>query len=95
MTMNCYRFPSREQFRALAADEDLLTEDDTLIISSHTFAIDEIGVITKGGAWDPETGEQLEPPTLLDGWHVNTVGLEPDAWEAYAVTPLNPVRVFA
>jgi len=31
----------------------------------------------------------------IDGWHVNYVGELPDGWEEYAVTPANPVRVWA
>lgn len=35
------------------------------------WAFDPIGTITKGGVWDQETGEELVPPTVLDGWHAN------------------------
>ena len=93
--MYCYRFNSRNQFRNLAAAEGLLTADDELITASHTFAIDEVGTITKGGEYDPETGEVLVPPTLLDGWHCNLAGDLPDGWEQYVVQPEQPVRVFA
>ena len=31
----------------------------------------------------------------LDGWHVNFAGELPDEWEEYAVSPENPVRVWA
>jgi hypothetical protein len=34
-------------------------------------------------------------PEVLDGWHVNYVGNLPDGWEEFAVSPENPVRVFA
>jgi hypothetical protein len=30
----------------------------------------------------------------MDGWHVNYVGNLPDGWDAYIVTPNQPVRVF-
>ena len=33
-------------------------------------------------------------PDLL-GWHVNYIGELPDGWEEHAVTPANPVRVWA
>ena len=62
--MNCYRFPDRATFLALAAAEGLVNDDGELITSSHTYAIDEIGVITKGGLWDEETAEVIEPPTV-------------------------------
>lgn len=92
--MNCYRFSTRAQFRSLAAAEGLLTEDDELITASHTFAIDEIGVIYEGGTYDAE-GVVITPPVALSGWHVNAAGIAPEAWEAYAVFPQNPVRVWA
>ena len=92
--MNCYRFNSRNQFRSLAAAEGLLTEDDELITNSHTHAIDEIGIIYEGGTYDAE-GEVITPPTALPGWHVNTLGIAPEAWEEFLVTPQNPKRVWA
>jgi len=93
--MYCYRFNSRNQFRTLAAAEGLLTEDDELITNSHTHALDEIGIITEGGEYDPETGEVITPPTALAGWHVNYQGEPFEAWEQYLVTPQQPVRVWA
>lgn len=92
--MNCYRFPDRATFLDLAAAEGLVNDDETLITSSHTHCIDEIGTITQGGQWDPETGEVLEPPTVLDGWHVNTLGLAPEAWDEYLVIVNTPTRIF-
>jgi hypothetical protein len=100
--MQCYRFDSQEQFRSLAAAEGLicLYEDDNgdevLITGGHGWALDEVGVISKGGEWDPETGEVITPPTVLDGWHVNVTGdLSPEAWDPYLVVVNHPVRVFA
>ena len=93
--MYCFRFQSRAQFRALAAAEGLLTEDDELITASHTHAIDEIGTIYEGGEYDPETGEVIVAPTVLDGWHVNFQGVLPDGWDEFLVTPNDPYRVFA
>jgi hypothetical protein len=93
--MNCYKFQSRAKFRSLAAAEGLLTEDGELITNSHTHAIDEIGVISKGGKYDPETGEVITPPTALTGWHVNTTGdLAPEPWDRYLVVVNHPSRVF-
>jgi hypothetical protein len=31
----------------------------------------------------------------LNGWHVNYIGSLPEGWEEFAVTPEQPVRVFA
>ena len=92
--MNCYRFPDRPTFLDLAAAEGLVNDDETLITSSHTHCIDEVGIITQGGQWDPETGEELEPPTVLDGWHINTIGLAPEAWDEYLVVVNTPARIF-
>ena len=75
-----------------ATDED----DNTVVITaSHTHAIDVVGAISIGGEYDPETGEVIEPPTLLDGWHINYQGDLPDGWDSYLVTPQHPSRVFA
>ena len=54
-----------------------------------------VGTITKGGEYDPETGEVITPPTVISGWHVNYAGEPPDAWQQYLVTPQHPVRVWA
>lgn len=97
--MNCYKFQSSEQFRSLAAAEGLIATDEdgneTLITGSHDWSLDEVGVISKGGEWDPETGEVITPPTVLDGWHVNVAGdLAPEAWDPFLVIVNHPVRTF-
>lgn len=94
MTMNCYRFPDRETFRALAAAEGLLTDEGALISCTHDYAIDEVGLISRGGQLDPESGEAITPPTVLDGWHVNTQGLAPEAWDEFLCVVNHPSRVF-
>ena len=91
--MYCYRFPSRAKFRTLAAAEGLLTEDDELITNSHTHAIDEIGLLYEGGTYDAE-GEVITPPTALPGWHVNTLGLAPEAWDTHLIIVNSASRIF-
>ena len=92
--MNCYRFTSRNQFRTLAAAEDLLTEDDELITCSHTHAIDEIGLLYEGGTYDAN-GEVITPPVALPGWHVNVIGdLAPEAWDQHLVVVNTASRIF-
>jgi hypothetical protein len=54
-----------------------------------------IGPIYIGGKYDPDTGEVIEPPILLEGWHINYLGPLPDGWEQYAVHPRQPRAVFA
>lgn len=39
-------------------------------LCSEGVRIDEIGPIVKGGAWDDE-GNEIEPPTVVGGHHVN------------------------
>lgn len=67
----------------------------TLIAYTHDRAIDVVGPITRGGEYDPETGDVIVAPTVLDGFHVNFAGALPDGWEEFVVTPAAPYRVFA
>jgi hypothetical protein len=89
-----FRFPDEATGMAALDAAGLLTEDGNPITASHTHALDVIGTIFIGGEYDPETGEVLVPPTLLDGWHCNYIGELPDGWEEYVVEPANPVRVW-
>jgi hypothetical protein len=89
------RFPDAVAGMAALDDAGLLDDDLNPITASHTHALDVVGVITIGGEYDPETGEVLAPPTVLDGWHVNYVGELPDGWEEFVVSPENPARVWA
>jgi hypothetical protein len=91
--MYCYRFPNKATFRTLASAEGLLTEDDELITASHTFAIDEVGILTEGGSYDAE-GEVIEAPTVLPGWHVNYAGEPPEAWDEHLIVVNSASRVF-
>jgi hypothetical protein len=90
-----FRFPDEATGMAALEAAGLLTEDGDPITASHTHALDCIGQIYVGGEYDPETGEMLVPPTLLDGWHCNLAGDLPKGWEQYVVQPEHPVRVFA
>jgi hypothetical protein len=100
------RFPDEHSFQELALSASLFTsssgpdgEDDFVPeyyhLASHDHGMDIIGTISQGGQWDDETGEELEPPTVLDGWHVNYIGELPEGWDQYLVFPENPVRKFA
>lgn len=89
------RFPDKPTGMAALDAAGLLTEDGAPLTASHTHALDCIGSISIGGTCDPETGDVITPPTLLPGWHVNYIGDLPDGWDAYLVTPEQPVRVFA
>lgn len=89
------RFPDQLEFRIKAAQAGMLDPDNNLITATHTYACDEVGTITRGGAWDPETGEELEAPITLPGWHVNYQGNLPEGWEEFVVKPRHPARVWA
>jgi hypothetical protein len=86
------RFPDEATAKTVLAD--YLAEDDTWITASHSHALDVIGFISIGGEYDPETGDVLAPPTVLDGWHVNYTGELPEVWDAYTVSPKQPVRMW-
>lgn len=61
------------------------------------WAFDLIGTITKGGEWDPETGEEITPPIEVPGWHANYAAKElPPELEPYNLDPKpsTPSRVF-
>lgn len=93
------RFPSESTgMAALDAAGFTTTDEDgatVVLTASHAHAIDVVGPIYVGGEVDPETGEVITPPVLLDGWHVNYIGELPEDWKQYVVTPKRPQRVFA
>jgi hypothetical protein len=96
MTPYFLRFPDSATGLAALAAADLLDPETAFpITASLTHALDVIGPIVRGGSWNPETGEVLEAPTLLEGWHANYQGELPDGWSQYVVTPQNPARVWA
>jgi len=88
------RFPNADTWLAAASEAGFMA-DDTLVAYTHDRAIDCIGTITRGGEYDPETGEVIVAPTVLAGFHVNYSGDLPDGWEDYVVRPEQPYRVFA
>ena len=92
--MNFLRFPNESTWTAAATEAGFMV-NDALAAYTHDRAIDILGAITRGGEYDPETGEVIVAPTVLDGWHVNLAGVLPDGWEQYAVFPKNPARVWA
>jgi hypothetical protein len=98
-TPTMFRFPDEATgMAALDAAGLIATDEDgnqRPITASHHHALDIVATISKGGEWDPETGEVLVEPTVLDGWHVNYLGVVPDGWEQYAVWPRNPTRQWA
>jgi hypothetical protein len=92
--MNFLRFTDADAWTAAATEAGFIT-DDTLTAYTHGHAIDVVGTITRGGEYDPETGDVIVAPEVLDGWHVNFSGALPDGWDEFLVTPADPYRVFA
>ena len=93
------RFPDESTGMAALDAAGLTTTNengDTVVLTaSHTHALDCVGHIYRVGTYDPDTGEVITPPVLLDGWHVNFVGELPDGWDTYLVEPKHPSRIFA
>jgi hypothetical protein len=87
------RFPNAYAWTAAATEAGFIT-DDTLAAYTHDRAIDVVGTITRGGEYDPETGDVIVAPEVLDGWHINFAGELPDEWEQYVVEPANPIRTW-
>ena len=92
--MNFLRFPDESAWTAAAAEAGFMA-GDTLVAYTHDRAIDAVGTITRGGEYDPETGDVIVAPTVLAGFHVNYSGDLPDAWAEFVVEPAAPYRVFA
>jgi hypothetical protein len=106
-TPTCFRFPDEPTWIAagLAAGiyvkEPVLDDDGNetgeelkLVGYTHSYACDVIGTISRGGEWD-EDGNEITPPKVLEGWHVNYLGVVPDEWLKYAVWPKSSARVWA
>jgi hypothetical protein len=74
-----FRFPDEAAWTEAATEAGFFSEPDedgntTLAAYTNDRAIDVVGVITRGGEYDPETGDVIVAPEVLDGWHVNYVG---------------------
>jgi hypothetical protein len=68
----------------------------TWLYYTHEWAIDDVGILYDNDAViDPETFELITPPTPMEGWHVNFIGMLPEGWDQYLVAPRNPRRMFA
>jgi hypothetical protein len=94
------RFTNEQTWTSAATAAGFFSEPDedgntTLAAYTHDHAIDVVGTITRGGEYDPETGEVIVAPEVLDGWHVNFQGTLPESWEEFLVEPVAPYRVFA
>ena len=97
-----FRFTDEAAWLTAARDAGFLvtvTDDDgvaseTLQAYTHDHAIDVIGIISEGGEWD-EDGNEIVPPTILPGWHVNYQGPLPVGWDVLEVKPTSPHCIWA
>lgn len=87
------RFPDEATFLAMLPADFEQQGETGVPLPAGVEAISIVGTISEGGAWD-EAGDVITPPTVVPGWHVNMLGAVPEAWAAYVVVPLTPVRVF-
>jgi len=68
----------------------------TELLEGYPGSVDVIGVIYKPTGEVIETDEGEVPEmAAIEGWHVNTRGPMLEALLAFAVTPQQPVRVWA
>ena len=68
----------------------------TWLYYTHDWAIDDVGVIYNDDAVvDPDTGEVTSPATPMAGYHINFVGVLPEGWDEFLVSPVAPYRIFA
>ena len=96
-----FRFADEAAWLAAARAADfMITVTDNNGVASEALqaytqdhAIDVIGTISEGGEWD-EDGNEITPPTVLPGWHVNFLGALPEGWESFEVKPMSPHRKF-
>ena len=93
MATTYLKFPTEAE--ALTALEQYRHED-RWITASHTHALDVVGTIYQptGNIIQGEYGEYPEMAPI-PGFHVNFIGEVPEAALPFAITPENPVRVFA
>jgi hypothetical protein len=107
--MNTYylHFPSQEVWKQAAQAVGVLnvvnvgTEEEPDMQEQWSYytndwAVDDIGVIyNEDGVYNQETGEEITPPTPIDGWHVNFKSVEPMDWSGFLINPQSPYRIFA
>lgn len=99
------RFTSEEEAFTALKEAGYVTKDlqgnEIIAIATHEYAVDQIGVIYRGGQWGfNENGPYtIEEPIKLDGWHINIRMVSGDIAEnllSFVIpTPQSPYRVFA
>ena len=104
------RFPDETAWREAAKEAGILTiieekDDDGNVISTSDrwmfytmdWAVDVIGTIYNNDGVYDEEGNQITPPTAVDGFHVNAKWMNPPKSRAVTATidkPATPHRIF-
>ena len=91
--MYCYRFPDEATWLGAAFAEGLIVDGD-LQAYTHDHAIDVVGVILAPAHYD-DGQTQFDYSITLPGFHVNVLGIAPEAWDEYLVVVNTPSRIFA
>ena len=100
------RFADEAEWRQAALEAGILTliedeegnQQERWMFYTMDWAVDVIGTIyNDDGVYDEETGEQITPPTPVDGFHVNAKWMKKPTTRAVAATitkPATPHRIF-
>ena len=94
------RFPDEAAWREAAKEVGILTEvdgDDRCLFYTMDWAVDVIGTIYNDDGVYDEEGNEITPPTAVDGFHVNAKWMKPPKSRAVAATiakPATPHRIF-
>jgi hypothetical protein len=94
-TYTFHRFTNRAEFEA-AYDAAGLPRIAGEIAPPETVALDVCGTLYNPAEYNAE-GVMTNPPTALQGYHVNAAwsGQVPDTFKASLIIPASPRRVFA
>jgi hypothetical protein len=100
---NYLRFPDQTAWETAAATAGFRinnlaagpADHWTWLYYTHDWAIDNVGIIYNDDAVIDPDGTVVTPATPMAGWHVNFIGVLPDGWDEFLVTPAAPYRVFA
>jgi hypothetical protein len=95
MTTIFLRFPDADTFFSSLAEGYASNGETITPLPDGVTALSLIGVMSNPAVLDPATGNILTPATLIDGFHVNILGVVPASWQQYVIpTPVTPWRIF-
>ena len=94
------RFPDEAAWREAAKEIGILTEvdgEDRWMFYTMNWAVDVIGTIYNDDGVYDEEGNEITPPTAVDGFHVNAKWMREPHTRAVTATiakPATPHRIF-